>query len=88
VLSALITSNINRGNHPSRVTVLLGSPESAGSGLRLDSVIMTDNIVTLQENKIDSVIGAISDMKEINDALRHSFGLKENIEEFENGKSN
>lgn len=77
ILSAMITSNINRANHPSRVTILLNSTEGIASGLRLDSVVMTDNIVTVLENEIDSVLGTITDMKTIDDALLHSFGLKE-----------
>ena len=87
VLLAMITSNMNRANHPSRVTILLDSTEGKVSGLKLDSVIMTDNIVTLIEGKIYSVLGKIEDMQRVDDALKHSFGLKEDVEEFENGKS-
>ena len=36
---ALITSNMSRANHPSRVTILLNSTDGINSGLRLDSVI-------------------------------------------------
>lgn len=52
ILLAMISSNIDRANHSSRVTVLLDSPIGIASGLRLDSVIMTDNIVTASENTI------------------------------------
>lgn len=88
VLLAMITSNMNRANHQSRVTILLDSTEDETSGLRNDSVIMTDNIVTLVESKIYSVLGKIEDMKRVDDALKHSFGLKEDVEDFNNGKSN
>lgn len=57
-------------------------------GLRLDSVIMTDNIVTMLETEIDSVLGNLPDMNAVDDALRHSFGLTETLEDFDNGKSN
>lgn len=87
ILLAMITSNMNRANHPSRVTILLDSTEGETSGLRNDSVIMTDNIVTLVESKIYSVLGKIEDIQRVDDALKHSFGLKEDVEEFENGKS-
>jgi mRNA interferase MazF len=75
ILLAMITSNLYRANHPSRVTILLNSLEGKSSGLRLDSVIMTDNIVTVLENEIDSILGAVPDMRPINEALLHTFGL-------------
>ncbi len=77
VLLAMITSNMNRANHPSRVTVLLNSVEGNSSGLRLDSVIMTDNIVTVLETEIDSILGSLPDMQSVDKALKHSFGLSE-----------
>ena len=49
---------------------------------------MTDNIVTVPEIEIDSVLGRLPNMKLINNALQHSFGLNETDEDFENGKSN
>jgi len=87
ILLAMITSNMNRANHPSRVTILRDSTEGKVSGLKLDSVIMTDNIITVHKNQIYSVYGKIEEMQRVDDALKHSFGLKEDVEEFENGKS-
>lgn len=75
VLLAMITSNMHRGGHPSRVTVLLDSSQGNRSGLRLDSIIMTDNIVTVRENEIDSVLGHFPQMDKVDQALRYSFGL-------------
>jgi mRNA interferase MazF len=40
ILLAMITSNLNRAGHPSRVEIFLNSVEGKSSGLRLDSVIM------------------------------------------------
>lgn len=77
VLLAMITSNMNRANHPSRVTVLLNSAEGATSGLRLDSVIMTDNNATVLETEIDSVLGNLSNMEAVKAALKYTFGLNE-----------
>ncbi len=54
---AMISSNLARRGHPSRVFVALTSAEGKASGLRLDSVIMTDNIATVFETEIDSVLG-------------------------------
>ncbi len=88
VLLAMITSNLNRANHSSRVFIKLNTDEGRASGLRTDSIIMTDNIVTVLETEIDSVLGRLPDMQAVDDALRHSFGLNEAVEDFENGKSN
>ena len=75
-LLALITSNMNRAGHSSRVEVFIGSIEGRASGLRLDSVIMTDNIVTVLESAIDSILGRLPNMNKVDNALKHSFGLK------------
>ncbi|MEP6903718.1 MAG: type II toxin-antitoxin system PemK/MazF family toxin [Actinomycetota bacterium] len=80
---AMISSNMNRANHPSRITVALQSSQGIASGLRLDSVIMTDNLVTVLDSEIDSVLGNLTDMKEVENALRHTFGLQTIIEENE-----
>jgi hypothetical protein len=47
---------------------------------------MTDNIVTVLETEIDSILGRLPNMEAVNDALRHSFGLSGMIRDFENGK--
>ncbi len=88
VLLAMITSNLSRANHSSRVFIKLNTDEGRASGLRTDSIIMTDNIVTVIETEIDSILGRLPDMQAVDDALRHSFGLNEAVEDFENGKSN
>jgi mRNA interferase MazF len=80
---AMISSNMNRANHPSRIYVALQSSQGIASGLRLDSIIMTDNLVTVLDSEIDSVLGNLTDMKEVENALRHTFGLQTLIEENE-----
>jgi mRNA interferase MazF len=75
IILAMITSNMSRANHQSRVTVLLNTVEGKKSGLRLDSVIMTDNIVTVLENEIDSILGSLPNMDVVDNALRYTFGL-------------
>ena len=65
---AMITSNMSRGGHASRVIVRLDSVE--GSGLLMNSVIMTDNLATIQHSEIDRVLGAVADMGAIDAALR------------------
>jgi mRNA interferase MazF len=72
---AMITSNLSRAGHPSRVTVTRSSPQGTRMGLLSDSVIMTDNLVTVLESEIDRLIGHCEDMKSVDAALRNTFGL-------------
>jgi mRNA interferase MazF len=76
VIVAMITSNLNRAGHPSRVTVPLLSPEGQRSGLKTDSVIATDNVATVLLNEIDRTLGSLGDMDGVDAALRHTFGLR------------
>ncbi len=74
VIVAMITSRMFRANYPSRVTVLLSTPEGQQSGLLTDSVVMTDNLATIGETAIDRVIGSLS-MAKVDVALRYTLGL-------------
>ena len=71
----MITSNMARAGHPSRVIARVGSETAQSSGLLMDSVIMTDNLVTIHYSEIDRVIGAFSGLKEIDAALRTTLAL-------------
>ena len=75
VVLAMVTTNLSRAGHPSRVLVPLSSAAGVASGLLSDSVIMTDNLATVLEKAIDSVIGNIPDMTDVDAALRHTLGL-------------
>jgi mRNA interferase MazF len=72
---AMITTNLSRAGHPSRVLVSLSSPAGSASGLLADSVIMTDNLATVLEKAIPSVIGKFPDMADVDAALRHTLAL-------------
>ncbi|GFE71444.1 type II toxin-antitoxin system PemK/MazF family toxin [Chroococcus sp. FPU101] len=74
VIVAMITSQLKRANHPSRVTILLNSPEGQQSGLLTDSVIMSDNLATITLTAIYQVIGSLP-TTDIDVALRHTLGL-------------
>lgn len=74
-LVAMITSNMDRAGHPSRVEVKYSSQLGKQMGLRTDSVIMTDNLATVREIEIDSVIGHSPDMESTDNALRSTLGL-------------
>ena len=75
VIVAMITSNMSRANHKSRVVLLLDSSNNRQSGLQTDSVIVTDNLATVQEKFINRALGSSSTMTEVETALAHTFGL-------------
>ena len=72
---AMITSNMARADHPSRVTLLLNSTEGKQAGILMDSVVMTDNLATVRDSEIDRRLGSLSDTSEVDRALRASLGL-------------
>ena len=72
---AMITSNMTRAGHFSRVEVKQSSSDGQQAGLRTDSVIMTDNLATILHMEIDRVIGHLPDLQTVDNALRHTFGL-------------
>ena len=74
VIVAMITSQMFRSRHQSRVIVQLSTKEGQQSGLLTDSVIMTDNLATVSETEIDRIIGPLP-MVNIDAALRHTLGL-------------
>jgi mRNA interferase MazF len=74
IIVAMITSRMFRANHPSRVTIILDSPEGERSGLLADSVVVTDNLATIFETGIDRVIGNLP-MEKVDAALRYTLGL-------------
>jgi mRNA interferase MazF len=76
VIVAMITSNLSRKDHQSRVFIELDSPIGKASGLLTDSVIATDNLATLDEKFIYKKLGNLFDMSEVEKALIHTFGLK------------
>lgn len=71
---AMISSQMSRANHASRVTIVQSSAEGLQAGLLTDSVIMTDSLATIIDSAFYRVIGSIS-MKEVDKSLRHTLGL-------------
>jgi mRNA interferase MazF len=74
IIVAMITSQMSRSGHPSRVTILLNSLEGQRSGLLTDSVVMTDNLATIVTSAVYRVIGSLP-TSEIDEALKHTLGL-------------
>lgn len=74
IIVAMISSQMFRAGHPSRVPVLLSTPEGQQSGLLTDSVILTDNLATVIDAAVSRVVGSIP-MTEVDKALRHTLNL-------------
>ena len=74
IVVAMITSQLARAGHPSRVMLRLESDEGRSSGLQCDSVVMTDNLATIKIAVVSRVIGTVP-MEAIDRALRHTLGL-------------
>ena len=55
---------------------MIDSEEGKQSGLKFDSVIVTDNLATVQNGFIEKVIGNLPTMKAFEQALTHTFGLE------------
>lgn len=72
---AMISSNLARRGHASRVFVGRDSTEGKAAGLRLDSVIMTANLATILESEMDSVLGRLPQMNAVDAALKHTLAL-------------
>lgn len=72
---AMITSNMARAGHPSRVIVKLDTEKARATGLLTDSVVMTDNLATILDSEIDRAIGTLTGLTEIEAALRVTLAL-------------
>ena len=74
IIIAMITSQMFRAGHPSRVSILRNSPEGKQSELLVDSVIMTDNLATIATSAIYRLIGSIS-TENVDTALKCTLNL-------------
>lgn len=74
IIVAMVTSQMFRAEHPSRVTILLDSPVGQQSELLTDSVVMTDNLATITLSAIYRAIGFLP-MSEVDEALKHTISL-------------
>ena len=74
VVVAMITSQMFRAGHISRVTILLSTAFGRQSGLLADSVVMTDNLATITNSAVSRAVGSLP-MRDVDEALRHTLGL-------------
>ncbi|HSH40306.1 MAG TPA: type II toxin-antitoxin system PemK/MazF family toxin [Chthoniobacterales bacterium] len=75
IIIAMISSNLARADHPSRVRLERGASGFRESGLLTDSVVMTDNLATVLRAEIHKGIGRFSQMEDVDTALRHTLGM-------------
>lgn len=73
-LVACITSNLKR-NATHRIEVDINTSTGQMTGLKTDSVIITDNMATIQERDVEKVIGSFNDITALDDSLRLVFSL-------------
>lgn len=74
VIAAAITSQIGKNKLPTHIEI-----SSQSSGLKADSVILTEQIRTIDKSRLKEKIGHIDDsnvINKINNALGVSFGLE------------
>ena len=72
VIAAAITSRLSKANLPTHIPI-----DAAGSGLSKDSVVLLEQIRTLDKRRLKEKMGSVDvrAMQEINRALSVSFGL-------------
>lgn len=76
IVVAMITSNLSRKSHPSRVLIEISTTAGKQTYLLSDSLVATDNLATLHEKFIDKKLGSLPEMKAVEKALAHTFALK------------
>ncbi len=75
VIAAAITSQTGKNKLPTHIEIT-----SQGSGLKADSIVLTEQIRTIDKSRLKEKIGHINDdivMNKINNALGVSFGLED-----------
>jgi mRNA interferase MazF len=75
IVLVMISTNLSRANHKSRILIEIDTEQGGKSGLLSDSVVMTDNLAAISLTAVSRVIGRLEDMNEVDDALRHTLGL-------------
>ena len=72
VIAAAVTSQVSKAKLPTHIEI------SAGNGLEKDSVILAEQIRTLDKKRLKEQIGSLDDeaLTQLNSALITSFGLQ------------
>ena len=75
LIIGMITSNLIRNGHKSRIYVDIHTEMGQETGLLSDSIIMTDNIATVRLSEIYRRIGTFTELDILKESLKHTFGL-------------
>ena len=79
VIAAAITSQVGKNHLPTHIDVTAdgSGKKPEGSGLAKDSVILLEQIRTIDKKRLREKMGHLDDdvMKKVNDAIGVSFGL-------------
>ena len=75
VIAAAITSRINKAKLPTHIEI-----EAADYGLQKDSVVLLEQIRTIDKKRLREKIGRLDEIQmiKVNDAISISFGLSQN----------
>jgi mRNA interferase MazF len=74
---AMVTGNLRRRNEPTHLFVDPGDPDGASSGLSFPSLVVCNNLFTIEQAAILHVIGRLSDVlkAKLNDCLKAALEL-------------
>lgn len=74
---ATITSNVSRAAEPTQVFIDVATPEGQQTGLLSNSIVSTENLLTVRQTHVRKRIGRLSTvlMSQVDDALKHSLAL-------------
>jgi mRNA interferase MazF len=75
IIVAMVSSNLRRAGHVSRVPIFRRGPAASETGLKTDSVIMTDNLATVEIELFERRIGRMPRMEMVDFALRRTLAL-------------
>jgi len=75
VIIGMITSNILRSGHGSRIFIDINTEIGRKTALLSNSIIMTDNIATVQFKEIYKKIGTFSDIDLLKKSIKYTFDI-------------
>lgn len=77
ILALISSSRRRRVGAPTQRLVLVSSTEATGTGLRIDSIVQCENLITLEQNLALTLLGRFSPglMSEVDLCLKAALGI-------------